>query len=239
VLRALYLVDGIVAPKGSHHLDGHMHPKTVPIELSSPFPYQAGAMFTAVLAYPDNRIRRERLFRAICRYEVIKRASEDRDYRTNPQLIPPEIFSDPDPRFWGDLKNGTEQMKRRSIATLSVLIPYLGPWVVGGGTLRLKELSEMAAQILGWSPKSSSNFIDKVWVHTRPVAHIMIPYVAWVVFEATPQNVSLKLCPETHFVAQMIKASEELRLKIPTIKSDSAPLIREEEMIRLLPVILE
>lgn len=138
MLRQLYLVDGIVAPKGSHHLDGHMHPKTVPIELSSPFPYQAGAMFTAVLAYPDNQIRRERLFRAICRYEVIKRASEDRDYRTNPQLIPPEIFSDPSPRFWGDLKNGTEQMKRRSIATLLVLIPYLGQWVVGGGTLRLK-----------------------------------------------------------------------------------------------------
>jgi hypothetical protein len=95
-------------------------------------------MFTAVLAYHDNQIRRERLFRAICRYEVIKRASEDRDYRTNPQLIPPEIFSDPGPRFWGDLKNGTEQMKRRSIATLLVLIPYLGQWVVGGGTLRLK-----------------------------------------------------------------------------------------------------
>jgi hypothetical protein len=37
----------------------------------------------------------------------------------------------------------------------------------------------------------------------------------------------------------MIKVSEELRLKIPTIKNDSAPLIREEEMIRLLPVILE
>lgn len=67
----------------------------------------------------------------------------------------------------------------------------------------------------------------------------MIPYVAWVVFEAAPQNVSLKLCPETRFVAQMIKVSEELRLKIPTIKNDSAPLIREEEMIRLLPVILE
>ena len=195
-------------------------------------------MFTAALAYPDNRNRRERLFRAICRSEVIKRANEDRDYRTNPQLIPPESFSDPDPRFWSDLKDGTEQMKRRSIATLLVLIPYLGQWVVGGRTLRLKELSEMAAPILGWSPKSSSNFIDQVWVQTRPVAHMMIPYVAWVLLEAAPQNLSLKLCPELRFVAQMIKASEELRLKIPTIKKHSEALIREEEMIRFLPVIL-
>ena len=211
----------------------------VPIELSSPFPFQAGAMFMATLAYSTHhRTLRDGFFRAICRSEVLKRAIQDRDYENNRQLIPPAIFSDPDPRFWRALEKGNEQLKRRSVATFSVLMPYLGQMHLGGEILRVNDLCEIGARILEWSPNSSSNFINQVWVQTRPVAHVMIPYFIWCVFEAFPNRLRLELCPAPRFVAQMIKASEELRQKIPRLfKKDSKPLIREEEMIKFLPVI--
>jgi hypothetical protein len=224
-------------PNGDHQMDGHM--REVRIELSSPFPFQAGAMFMATLAYSTHhRSLRDGFFRAICRSEVLKRAVKDRDYDMNPQLIPPAIFSDPDPRVWSVLEEGIEQLTRRIVATFSVLIPYLGQMEVGGKILSVKDLSEIGARILEWSPKSSSNFIDQVWVQTRPVAHVMIPYFIWGVFEAFPNRLPLALCPAPRFVAQMIKASEDLRPKIPTLcKKHSKTLIREEEMIKFLPVI--
>jgi hypothetical protein len=135
-----------------------------------------------------------------------------------------------------------EQLKRRSVATFSVLMPYLGmPYLgqmqLGGEILDVKDLSVIGARILGWSPKSSSNFIDEVWVQTRPVAHVAIAYFSWLAFEAVPHRL-LELCPEPRPVAHMIKVSEELRTKIPRLfKKGSKPLIREEEMIKFLPVI--
>jgi hypothetical protein len=234
---AILWVIEYLPPNGDHQMDGHM--REVRIELSSPFPFQAGAMFMATLAYSTHhRTLRDGFFRAICRSEVLKRACQDRDYEINPQLIPPAIFSDPDTRFWSAWEKGMEQLKRRSVATFSVLIPYLGQMEVGGKILSVKDLSEIGARILEWSPKSSSNFIDEVWVQTRPVAHVMIPYFVWWVFEAFPNRLRFELCPAPRFVAQTIKASEDLRQKIPILcKKHSKPLIREEEMIKFLPAI--
>jgi hypothetical protein len=68
----------------------------VSIDLSCPFPYQAGAKFIATLAYPHSadRALRDRFLRALCRWQVLKRSIEERSYAANPQLITPAIFVD-------------------------------------------------------------------------------------------------------------------------------------------------
>jgi hypothetical protein len=211
-----------------------MHPETVSINLSSPFPYGAGAILIATLAYPTDRSLRDQFFRAICRSRVLNRSIKDEVYRTNLQLIPPAIFLGDNAKLPGVLDKGIEQVRRRIVVSFSVLLPYLAQVQVDGKILNVEELSKIATIFLGWSSGSSSNVISKVWVQTRSIAHVAIVYLCWLVTHVTLPNFSFELCPEPRFVAAMIKGSEELRFKLSAIKRDSQPLIREDEMIKFL-----
>jgi hypothetical protein len=212
----------------------HMGLKPVAINLSSPFTYEAGATFVATLAYPHSSGLRDQFIRAICRSQVVARALKDDIYLTTPQLIPPVIFADGAANSHKAIKKGIEQITRRQLATLYVLLPYLARLEINGKIQGIKALSEIAAQVLGWSPKSSSNFIDEVWTETRSVAHIAVVHLIWMTAD---QN--MELCPEPPVVAQLIKASEAWRQLIlaTTDKQSNQPLFTQDEMIQLLPVV--
>jgi hypothetical protein len=215
-----------------------MSHETVSINLSSPFPYQAGALFMATLDYPINRKLRDQCFRAICLHEVRKRVWEDATYANNLQPIPPAIFLINPDKVYSILAKGLTERRRRSVATVAVLAPYLAQVEVDGKIVGVKELSEFAAMLIGWSRKSSSNFISKVWVDTRAVAHVALVYTAWLCIHCTLPDFSPDLCPAASFVGQMIKSSEDVRETLLTIKhrQTSQPLFSEEEMIEFLAV---
>jgi hypothetical protein len=212
--------------------------KPVAINLSSPFTYEAGATFVATLAYPHSSGLRDQFVRAICRSQVVARALTDDIYLTTPQLIPPVIFADGAAKSHKAIKDGIEQISRRQLATFGVLLPYLARLEINGKIQSIKELSEIAAHALGWSSKSSSNFINEVWTETRSVAHIAVAYLCWICgMIAAEQN--MELCPEPLVVAQLIKASEACRRLILATKDKKSnqPLFTQDEMIQLLPVV--
>jgi hypothetical protein len=156
-------------------------PREVRIDLSCPFPYRAGADFLSTIAYPHpaHGTLRDLFCRSLCRWQVVKRALEDQDYATRAQLIPPVIFADEYGRFWKAVEGGIEKLHERMVATLCVAVPYLGDLKVSGQEPRVKKLSEIGAQSLGWSPKSGSNFISDVWTDTKPVVHATLAWLIW------------------------------------------------------------
>jgi hypothetical protein len=201
-------------------------PPEIQIDLSAAFPHSAGAQFLSVIAYPNSadRARRDRLARALCRWEVIKRAFDDDTYANTVQPIPSAIFQDDSPLFWDSLKEGHEKLIDRIEATTHVLVPYLRE-PLSGDTPLIKKLSESATVARGLSPGSGSNFIMDVWKDTKRVAHATLAlWGCCLEFEEFLIN-PLSLHP-------IIKLAEQLRPELCTIKRGGKLIFREDEMIK-------
>jgi hypothetical protein len=203
-------------------------PPEVQIDLSSVFPHSAGAQFLSVIACPrpDDAAL---LARALCRWEVIKRAVDDDSYANTVQPIPPAIFQDDYALFWDSLDEGLEKLNDRIVATTHVLVPYLRE-PFSGDTPLIKELSESAAVARGLSPGSASNFIMDVWTDTKRVAHATL-----ALWGCCPDFEELLINPLS--LHPIIKLAEQLRPELCTIKRDGKLIFKEDEMIKfsLLP----
>ena len=222
---------------------------TVPIELCCPFPYKAGAAFLATLSYPepDDRVLRERFFRALCRYQVLDRSLKERSYALNLQPIIPVIFTDEYATFWSALKKGHEALKLRLVATACILLPHLAGFKVDGRDPGVNELSKIAIEALGWSKKSLPNFKDEVWAKTRPVAHASAAYLFWQGFSLVADVDQQLFLQEPRIVALALKTAQQIRVIIPTIKIHEAgkpmtgdkekPMIRDEEMVEFSAIL--
>jgi hypothetical protein len=93
-------------------------PPEIQIDLSSVFAYSAGAQFLSAIAYPHpaDGARRDRWARALCCWEVIKRAVDDDSYANTVQAIPPAIFQDDYALFWDSLNEGHDKLIDRIVA---------------------------------------------------------------------------------------------------------------------------
>jgi hypothetical protein len=206
-------------------------PPEVQIDLSSVFPHSAGAQFLSAIAYPHpaDRSRRDRLARALCRWEVMKRAVDDDSYANTAQAIPSDIFEDDDALFWDSLKEGHKKLIDRIEATTYVLVPYLRE-LRSGDTPLIKELSESATVTRGLSPGSASNFIMDVWKDTKLVAHATL-----ALWGCCPEFEEFFINPLS--LHPIIKLAEQLRPELCTIKRDGKLIFKEDEMIKfsLLP----
>jgi hypothetical protein len=224
---------------------------TVPIDLCCPFRLKAGATFVATLSYPepDDCILRKRFFRALCRYQVLNRALKERKYALNLQPIMPVIFTDEYATFWSALNKGHEQLKQRLVATSCILLPYLAGIKVDGRDPGINKLSKIAIEALGWRKKSLPTFKDEVWAETRLVAHASAAYLCWQglsLIVEVDQFLQL-FVQEPRMVALVMKAAEQIRVIIPTIKIQEVgkqmtgdkekPMIEDDEMVEFSAIL--
>jgi hypothetical protein len=207
-------------------------PPEVQIGLSSAFPHSAGAQFLSVIAYPHpaDRALRDRWDRALCRWEVIKRALDDDSYANTAQAIPPAIFQDDYALFWKSLSEGHDKLMDRIVATTHVLVPYLREPIISGDTPTIKELTQRAAVAQGDSPGSRSNFITDVWTDTKRVAHATL-----ALWGSSPKFEEFLINPIS--LQPIIKLAEQLRLELCTIKRGGKIMFRADKMVKfsLLP----
>jgi hypothetical protein len=207
-------------------------PREVRIDLSCAFPYRAGAQFLSAIAYPHpaDGARRNRWARALCCWEVIKRAVDDDSYANTVQAIPPAIFQDDYALFWDSLNEGHDKLIDRIVATTHVLVPYLREPIISGDTPTIKELTQSAAVAQGDSPGSGSNFITDVWTDTKRVAHATL-----ALWGSCPEFEEFLINPLS--LQPIIKLAEQLRLELCTIKRGGKLIFRADEMTKfsLLP----
>jgi hypothetical protein len=210
-----------------------MSREKIAIDLSCPFHTQPGAKFLAALAYPmsADRYLRDRYARALCRSEVLKRAIQEPGYANNLQLITPNIFEDDDDVFWRALRTGMKKFTEKVAATVVVVIPYFGRFKIDGEDPSVNRLGTLAAHVLG--KKNLSSFKSDVWASTRPVAHVMSAYVLWQFLRISETtNFFAECLNNPRVVAQLIKTSEEIRLKLPIIKEYKRRILLQQEMIQ-------
>ena len=196
-----------------------MTPQKISIDLSCPFQIQPGAKFIASLAYPKSadRALRDRYSRALCRWQVIKLALRDFGYANNHQLITPTIFVDDDAIFWRALRTGLHKFGESIVATICIVIPYLAKLKVDSEDPGVNKLGTLAAQALG--RKNLSTFKSDVWSSTRLVAHAEAAYLFWEFLRSSKTTDFVEECLQNpRVVAQVIRTSEEIRLRLPTIK---------------------
>jgi hypothetical protein len=237
-------------------------PREVRIDLSSPFPYRAGAEFFSTIAYPHpaEGALRGRFSRSLCRWQVLKRALEDQDYATRAQLIPPTIFTDDYTTFWKAVQKGIEKLRERMVATVCVAAPYVADLKISGQKANISKLSKIGAQSLG--KESESTFITDVWTDTKSVAHATLACLICH-FLSVPERLTEFLTripdtskPDTFEQLQktvswnfeeylenpislwpIIDVAEQLRSKLPGIKRSGKGIFKEESMIKFLAVL--
>ena len=87
----------------------------IKIRKSRKAPYESGAHFFAILAYPEpeDRLERERFWQALCRWAIETRMAIDPEWAKTYQWIYPAIFSGEDALHKAILKRGTKRVHRR------------------------------------------------------------------------------------------------------------------------------
>jgi hypothetical protein len=237
-------------------------PREVRIDLSCPFPYRAGAEFFSTIAYPhpaEDQLR-GRFSRSLCRWQVLKRALEDRDYATRAQLIPPTIFTDDYTTFWKAAEKGIEKLHKRMVATFCVAVPYVADLKISGQKPNISRLSKIAAQSLG--NESESTFITDVWTDTKSVAHATLACLICHSISVSERLTEfLTQIPDTSkpdsfeqlqktgswifqeylenptSLWRIIDVAEQLRSKLPGIKRSGKGIFKEELMIKFVAIL--
>jgi hypothetical protein len=215
-----------------------MSREQVCINLSSQFPHEAAAAFLAALAYPNSTDHslRDRFARALCRYEVLKRATNDPNYRINLQLIPPIIFKDQNTTFWSALQKGHNKLKQRLTSTYTVVImPFLAQdakerSIHFFSNASINFLSKLGTKLLGWSGDSQSTYKSKVWSETRQVAHAAIAYMIVVVIEKLELCMVSKL--DARVIAEIMRNAEDLIPKLTDSSLVRRVRLKEDQLVR-------
>lgn len=148
------------------------------ITLSEADPYWSGALYFAVLAYPDplERTQRDKFHKAIIRWTLQTRINMDKKWAQELQLIRPAYFSRPDSLHDSILKQGNKRLARRKLVAQYIVLPHLRKFDTGrthkveGLTPTVKNMLVLVTAELKIKGGSSDTIADREWRPLKPVA---------------------------------------------------------------------
>jgi len=211
----------------------------VKIGLLDLMPYEPGAKFFSVIAYPDSGTERQHFFQALIRWTIEKRMEIDKPWATSLQLLKPAYFSYPEKQLEAILKRGMKRLGHRLIIAHYVVIPHLRAMDMGYlrrvANTTLSKMIEGVAATLGMKKGSQKTIESKIWKPTKPVAHAISAYYVWhsVVYQRmghpTTRNKFWAFMMVPDFVKEVVDISENFREQVPRIKQFR---IKEDELIQ-------
>lgn len=220
-----------------------MPSETVEIVLSDLSPYESGAMYFAVVAYPspDDKNERERFYRAVIRWTIERRMTIDPKWAGSPQFMKPAYFSISQKQSDATLNRGMKQLIRRLTISHHMAVPHLRAIDTGKeqtvGEYKfaptVENMALLAADALGMSPKSVPTIKSKNWAPSKPVLHAAAAFWVWheILWDRLKRpkidkTMAFLMMPE--LVEEVVEYSEIFRQQLLTVKKFT---IRESETI--------
>jgi hypothetical protein len=205
--------------------------ETIEIVLTEEDPYQSGAYFLAVLAYPDpfDEHQRDRFMQSLIRWAILERVSVDPEWAQQRQPVRPVVFTGQDAQHERNLRLGSTLLNKRFAAAQFILMPHLYAASTGrlptvdGFYPTVKNMAFKTMDLLGWEGNQTSTLMTKVWKPTRPVAHAASAFVYWheELYEEfghepnVDKRLAFLLFPK--MVEEVVKVSERFRSLLPQI----------------------
>jgi hypothetical protein len=217
--------------------------ETIEIVLDELDPYQSGALFFAVLAYPDPRDKNERgrFMQAFVRRTLEQRMELHKDFAQDFQIIRPAYFSGSDREHRAILARGTKRLQGRFAVARFIAMPHFREIDTGRPTRvesllpTVNNMAVLAALHLKMSEESFTTVKSKIWKPSKPIIHAATAYIVWdeILWEKWGRNpkvdrqLAFLILPE--YVGEVAEISEEFRSQLAVIKQFT---ILEEETIR-------
>jgi hypothetical protein len=168
--------------------------ETIDIPVYKALPAEGMSQLMAYVAYPDNldAVKRQRFATALWRMAIQYKADTDKSWASKPQMIKPMILLDDDKVVFDSLKRGLKLLWRHWATAYYFLLPHF----IKQSSGRLPHLSEVNSSfekqqptvenlslalkgLFGWEGSDIATFKDKVWRHTKPVAHLAYALASW------------------------------------------------------------
>jgi hypothetical protein len=215
----------------------------IEIALSESDPYWSGALFMAVLAYPDpdERTQRDKFHHTLIRW-ALHRLMEKPEWSQELQLLRPVYFCGADSLHDKILAHGNKRLQRRSVIAQHVVLPHLRKFDTGrvhtveGFLPTFDRMITQATAKLGLEVGSSSTVAARDWSPLKPVAHAMCAYFVWseILWTMWGRNADVDrrlaflILPE--YVEEVAQLAEHFR---PQVCSISEFKICDEQTIRI------
>lgn len=216
----------------------------VEITLSESDPYWSGALYMAVLAYPDplERTQRAKFHQAIIRWALDRRMEIDPEWAQGLQIVRPAYFSGTDKLHEKVLAAGNKRLQRRSVIVQHVVLPHLRKFdtgrdhTVAGFVPTFDNMITQATAKLGLESGSTSTVAARDWAPLKPVAHAICAYLVWseILWPMWGRNadadrkLAFLILPE--YVEEVVQLAEHFRLQVCNIRAFE---IRDEQTIRV------
>ena len=218
----------------------------IEITLSEADPYWSGALYFAVLAYPDplEKEQRDRFHHAIIRWTLHRRMAMDEQWAQQLQLVRPVYFSDPgDLNHARILNNGNKRLNRRQLIARRVVLPHLRKFDTGrthkveGFVPTFANMIALATAELGLQEGSVDTVANRDWRPIKPVAHAICAYYVWSHIlwtmwgrkKVVDRQLAFLMLPE--YVEEVVEIAEHFRPQVCEIAEFN---VREKETVRLL-----
>lgn len=227
-----------------------MPSEEIEITLTESDPYWSGALYMALLAYPDplERTQRSKFQHAIIRWTLERMTELYPDWAQEPQPIRPVYFSGSEKTHDSILAAGNKRLERRSAVAWHVILPHLRKFDTGrdhkvaGFAPTFNNMITQATAKLGLKAGSTSTVADRDWAPSKPIAHAICAYLVWseILWTMWKRNAEVDrkmaflILPE--YVEEVAQLAEHFRSQCCDI---SAFEIREEQTIRIVTRWLE
>lgn len=215
----------------------------VPLIRNRKAPYESGADFFSLIAYPDplDKQERSRYWRALCRMTILMRAAKDEEWQLECQWARPLLFMDSEPEYSSTLKRGSKRLQERLATAYHILQPQLieletgKPQTIESFLPTVGNMAILTAAFLGMEGDSSSTVKSRMWKPTKPVAHLALAWIKWrelwnKVGRDPNADHFLHFMFVPAYVKEVVLLSERTRLMVPKIKRFN---IRDDELIRI------
>lgn len=222
----------------------------VEITLSESDPYWSGALYMAVLAYPDplERTQRAKFHQAIIRWALERLMEIDPNWAQKLQIVRPAYFSGSDSLHDKVLAAGNKRLRRRSVIVQHVVLPHLRRFdtghdnTVAGFVPTFENMITLATAKLGLETGSTSTVAARDWAPLKPVAHAICAYLVWseILWTMWGRNAGVDrklaflILPE--YVEEVAQLAEHFRLQVCNISEFK---IHDEHTIRVVTRWLE
>jgi hypothetical protein len=225
--------------------ESSMPREEIEITLSEADPYWSGALYFAVLAYPDplERTQRDKYHQAIVRWTLERRMEMDEKWAQGLQLIRPVYFSGSDSLNDRVLKNGNKRLVRRYLVAQLVVLPHLRKFDTGrihkveSFIPTFANMIALATTRLGLKEGTVDTVASRDWRPVKPIAHAMCAYFVWnqILWTMWGRNkdvdrkLAFLMLPQ--YVEEVVQIAEHFRPQVCEIAEFN---VYEKETIRLL-----
>jgi len=209
--------------------------EVIEISLSAMEAYEAGAIFFAALAHPENAHERDRFRRTLCRWYLLRRAELDATWADSYQRMKPAYFVGLERTWNACWSQGAKKINVRLNCAKFIGLPMLmkDP---PSGYYQLKELKKfsidfvnliaLAKEELGHEGTNHSTFKDRNWRRTKPVIHAASAFLMLAFYVAEQEQSSIKKWPPLMYLFMssrdlletVIDHSEINRSWLPSVK---------------------